>query len=118
MERLGAGQSAQIVVNAYNVNVMTIYRLQHRYITTNNRPRSGRPRFTTPRQDHFILHQHLQDRFTTITGTQQRPVSADIVRRLLASNNIHCRRPRDPILTNRHRQERLQWLVNNGGESS
>ena len=74
---------------------------------------------TTPRQDRSILLQHLQDRFTTTTetarptiGTQQRPISADTVRRRLASNNIHCRHPaRGSILTNRHRQERLQWAT-------
>ena len=67
----------------------------------------------------FILRQHLQDRFTTTTktarhttGTQQRPISADTVRRRSASNNIRCRRPaRGPILTNRFRQERLQWAT-------
>ena len=69
-------------------------------------------------QGRFILSQHLLDRFTTTdtarhtTGTQQRPISADTVRRRLASNNIHCLRPaRGPILTNRHRQERLQWAT-------
>ena len=77
------------------------------------------PRVTTSRKDCFILHQHLQDRFTTTiktarhtTGTQQRPISADTVPRRLASNTIHCRRPaRGPILTDRHRQDRLQWAT-------
>ena len=119
--RLGAGQSAQIVVNAHNVNSRTIDRLQHRYNTvnsTNDRPRSGRPRVTTPRQGRFILRKHLLDRFTTTdtarhtTGTQQRPISADTVCRRLASNNIHCLRPaRGHILTNHHRHERLQWAT-------
>ena len=46
------------------------------------------------------------------TGTQQRPISADTVRRRLASNNSHYRRPaQSPILTNRNRQERLQWAT-------
>ena len=114
--RLGAGESAQIGANAYNVC------LQHRYYTTNGTndcPRSGRPRVTTPRQDRFILRQHLQDRFTTTTetarhttGTQQRPISADTVCRRLACNNIHCRRPaRGSIFTNCHRQEQLQWIT-------
>ena len=98
--RLGAGESGQIVANAYNVNVRTIYRLKHRYNTTNSindRPRSGRPRFNKPRQGRFILRQHLQDRFTTIDtarhtiGTLQRPISADTVRRRLAPNSINCR---------------------------
>ena len=54
--RLGAGQSAQILANAYNVNVRTIYRLQHRYNTTNStndRSRSGRPQ--SPHHDEIAL---------------------------------------------------------------
>ena len=41
--RLGAGHSALIVANAYNVNTRTIYCLQHRYNTTNDGPCCGRP---------------------------------------------------------------------------
>ena len=93
--RLGAGQSAQVVANPYNVNAMTIYRLQHRYNTTNTtngRPRRGCPRVTTLRQNRFILRQHLQGLFTITTGsarhttgTQQRLVTADTARCRLAS---------------------------------
>ncbi|XP_071083894.1 uncharacterized protein [Haliotis cracherodii] len=70
--RLQAGQCAQVVANAFNVNVRTIYRLQHRHTTTNTtdiRPRSGRPRVTTPRQDQFMIRQHLQNRFQMATET-------------------------------------------------
>ncbi|XP_076343273.1 uncharacterized protein LOC143243309 [Tachypleus tridentatus] len=44
-------------------------------IVTNNmdqlrdRPRSGRPRVTTPLQDHYIRLRHLRDRTTTATST-------------------------------------------------
>ena len=106
--RLGAGQSVQIIANAYNTTN-----------STNHRPHSGCPRVTTPWQGHFILYQHQQDWFTTTTetarhttGTQQRPISANTVRRHLASNHIHGRRPaRGPILTNHHQQEWLRWAT-------
>jgi len=57
------------------------------------------------------------NRFTTATetarntmGTHQRPISDDTVRRRLAATNLRCRLPaRGPVLTQRHRQSRLQW---------
>ena len=49
--RLGARQSAQIIPN-----VRTLYHLQHWYNTTNDRPHSGHPWVTTPRQHCIILH--------------------------------------------------------------
>ena len=83
-QAIGRLRAGQIVANAYNVNIRTVYCLQHRFNTSNNdHPRSGHPRVTTPRQDRFILRQHLKDWFTTTTetarhtiGTQQRPISA------------------------------------------
>ncbi|XP_071088871.1 uncharacterized protein [Haliotis cracherodii] len=118
--RLQAGQSAQVVANAFNVNVRTIYRLQHRHNTTKaseDRPRSGRPRVTTPRQDRFIIRQLLQNRFRMATETarqtidnHQRAISDRTVRRRQTANNISCHRPaRVPILRDRHRQARQQW---------
>jgi hypothetical protein len=74
---------------------------------------------TTQRQDRYILRHHLQDRFATVAqtpwqtiGINQRPVSDDTIRRRLAVINLACRRPaKNPILTPRHRQERLQWAT-------
>lgn len=121
--RLNAGQRPQVVANAFNCNVRTIQRLRERHTatnSTNDRPRSGRPRVTTQRQDRYILRQHLHNRFLCAThtarqtiGINQRPISDDTVRRRLQSSNLRCRRPaRGPILTPRHRRERLQWATN------
>jgi hypothetical protein len=65
------------------------------------------------------LRHHLRDRFNTAAqtarqtiGIHQRPVSDDTIRRRLAANNLACRHPaKSPILTPRHRQERLQWAT-------
>ncbi|ESO83906.1 hypothetical protein LOTGIDRAFT_236403 [Lottia gigantea] len=66
--RLNSGQRSQVSANAFNWSLRTIERFRFRYNTTNStddRPRSDRPRVTTPRQDSFILQQHLHDRFIT-----------------------------------------------------
>ena len=120
--RLHAGQSARQIANHFNCSTRTIERLRIRFNTTNStndRQRSGRPQVTTARQNRFIVRQHLMNRFTTATetarntmGTHQRPISDDTVRRRLAANNLRCRRPaRGPVLTQRHRQSRLQWAL-------
>ena len=117
--RLHAGQAARVIANDFNCSIRTIERLRQRFNATNStddRPRSGRPQVTTPRQNRFILRQHLNDRFTRASetarntiGTHQRPISDDTVRRRLAAYNLRCRRPyRGPVLTQRHRQARLQ----------
>ena len=110
--RLHAGQAARVIANDFNCSTRTIERLRQRYNatnSTNDRPRSGRPQVTTPRQNRYILRQHLNDRFarasetarhTCTNGTHQRPVSDGAVRRRLRSNNLRCRRPyRGPVLT-------------------
>ena len=120
--RLHAGQAARVIANDFNCSIRTIERLRQRYNatnSTNDRPRSGRPQVTTPRQNRYILRQHLNDRFARASetarhtvGTHQRPVSDDTVRRRLRSNNLRCLRPyRGPVLTQRHRQTRLQWTI-------
>ena len=120
---LRAGQSIQHVARAMNVHFTTIFRLNQRWTATgrvSDRPRPGAPRVTTPRQDRVIRRIHLQDRFQTAAdtartthGQQGRPISSRTVRRRLAEGGIRCRRPYvGPILTNRHRQARLNWAVN------
>lgn len=118
--RLNAGQSTQTVARAFNVHVTTIRRLRTRFNafqTTDDRPRSGRPRVTSVRQDRLIYFQHRQERTRSASetarvaiGNHQRPISSDTVRRRLRAENLHCRRPaRGPVLTNRHRNNRLIW---------
>jgi hypothetical protein len=104
-----------VIANDFNYNVRTIERQRVRYNatnSTNDRPRCGRPQVTTARQNRLMVGQHLRNRFTRATETQQRPISADTVRRRLVASNLRCYRPaRGPVLTPRHRQERLQWAL-------
>jgi hypothetical protein len=84
--------------------------------SNNERARSGHPRVTAPRQDRYILGEPMNNRLTRdkqVTrqpiGNNQRLISVDTVRRRLIANNIRCRRrAKEPLLTIRHRQERLQ----------
>lgn len=118
--RLHAGQRAAVIANHFNCSVRTIERLRQRFNATNStddRPRSGRPRVTTRRQDRQIVRHHLQDRFTRAAetarntiGTHHRAVSDRTVRRRLNASNLICRRPAvGPVLTQHHRRERLHW---------
>ena len=82
--------------------------------STNDLAHSGRPRDTTARQDMYIRRQHIYNRLTrATTDNWQPPISDNIVRHRFITNTAGCRCPTGgPILTVRHRQERLQWNTN------
>ena len=98
----------------------TISKLRRRFEETGSvrdRPRSGRPRITTPNQDRWIVLQHLRDRFRPASATARVTpglrylrISADTVRRRLRSQHLRARRPvRGPVLGNVQRRNRLRW---------
>ena len=113
---------ARQVARAFGVHVSTIYRLTDRFLQNNNvvdRPRSGRPRVTSQRQDRNIVRTRMRDRFLPATttarktvGTHNRPVSDTTVRRRLIAVHLDCRRPYiGQRLTQRHRIARHNWAV-------
>lgn len=115
-----AGQSVTDVARYFGVSENTIRRNEVRYRQTDSfkdRPRSGRPRVTSGRQDRHIRLSHLRDRFlpaartaATTIGTHGRPISGNTTRRRLVEAGLSCRRPlKGPILTPRLRQRRLDW---------
>ena len=118
---LEAGMDARQVARAFGVLVSTIYRLTDRFLHNNvvDRPRSGRPRVTSQRQDRNIVRTHMRDRFLPATttarqtvGTHNRPVSDITVRRRLIAVHLNCRRPYiGQRLTQRHRIARHNWAV-------
>ncbi|VDI22612.1 Hypothetical predicted protein, partial [Mytilus galloprovincialis] len=81
------------VANHFNVSRITIARLNTRLRdtgTTNDRPRSGRPRKTTLRQDRHIRIVHLRNRFVNASqtarhthGRHNNRISAQTVRKRL-----------------------------------
>ena len=73
--RIQAGESQNVVARDYNVHCSTISRLWQRYQqqgTTDDRPRSGRPRVTTAAQDRYIRLLHLRNRTVAATVTPNR----------------------------------------------
>ena len=66
------GQCHSDVARHFGVNVCTIDRLVRRLRETGqlaDRPRSGRPRVTSQRQDRFICLSHFRNRHLTATET-------------------------------------------------
>lgn len=116
--RLQCGSSISNVALYFDVAPSTIMRLWNRFQrhgSTEDRPRSGRPRITTPNQDRYIRVCHLRDRTRTATATASsipglRRISAQTVRNRLHEVGIRARRPLRRIrMTPRHREQRLQW---------
>jgi len=100
---LEAGVNQAVVAREFGVHRSTISRLQSKFRETNtvaDRPRAGRPRVTTLRQDRTIRLMHLRNRLKTATRTaseipgRNRPVvSRDTVLSRLRGFGIRCRRP-------------------------
>ena len=66
------GATQQKVATALGVHQTTVHRLQGRLVqfgNTNDRPRSGRPRVTTARQDRLMRLAHLCNRTRTAVET-------------------------------------------------
>ncbi|GFS11226.1 transposable element Tc1 transposase [Elysia marginata] len=114
-----------------NVNRTTIFRLRqrvHETDTVSDRPRSGRPRCTTQRQDRNLVRNHLNSRFHSASassrktrGRNNQSISANTVRRRLSTSSLRTCRPYiGPILTQRHRHQRTLWAQEhaNGVESN
>ena len=116
---LQGGISETDVARQVGCHLTTITRLVQRYQLTGvvaGRPRSSRPRVTTPAQGRFIRVTHPRNRTQAASRTAalvqgpRGPVSTDIIRRRLRDGGLHCRRPYvRPILTRQHRRRRLQW---------
>lgn len=102
--RMVAGQNAQIVANAFKVNVE-----DDRLRTTQIYHASPR---STARGTCWGWFTRVTETARQTIGTHQRFISTDTARRRLVANNIRCRRPaRGPVLTFRHWQEPLQWIT-------
>lgn len=103
-----------------NVSPSVIHRLQHRFQqtqTVRDRPRSGRPRITTRREDRYltltalrlrtVTAEHLRRTLRNNTGTN---VSTQTIRNRLRERNLRPRRQAvRPVLLPRHRIARQAW---------
>ena len=115
-----AGQVQRAVAGHFNVSQSVTSRLWNRFQHTGNvaeRPRAGRPRKTTVRQDRYVSNMAKRQRFQSAvrlnsdfrTATRVR-VSSQTGRNRLHTASLRVYRPAvRPILTLRHRTALLQW---------
>ncbi|XP_046555272.1 uncharacterized protein LOC124264565 [Haliotis rubra] len=116
---LEMGATHDHVAQTLGCHRVTVSRLVQRYRQTGqttDRPRTGRPRVTTPREDRYLRTLHLRNRFLTVTSSAAlalgRRVSRHTVTRRLRAFGIRAYRPfRGQRLTQAHRQRRLEWEV-------
>ena len=119
---LKQGQRQQQVANHFGVNVPTIERLVRRLSETGHladRPRSGRPRVTSRRQDRTIGLAHLRNRHLAATetalntvGTHNRQISLKTVGSRLREIGLRACHPYvGLLLTQARRLHRMAWLT-------
>ncbi|GFR66729.1 transposable element Tcb2 transposase [Elysia marginata] len=112
---LQAGLPISEVSLRMNVNRAKIFRLRqrlHETDTVSDRPRSGRPRCTTQRQDRNLVRNHMNNRFLSASassrqtrGRNNQRISTNTVRRRLSTFGLRVRRPYiGPILTQCYRR--------------
>ncbi|GFS00477.1 transposable element Tc1 transposase [Elysia marginata] len=108
---LQAGLPISEVSLRMNVNRTTIFRLRqslHETDTVSDRPRSGRPRCTTQRQDRNLVRNHINNRFLSASASSRQTRGRNnqrrnTVSRRLSTTGLRARRPYiGPILTQRH----------------
>lgn len=119
---LTAGMRNKDVARHFHVNESTISRLRTKFRQTGSvkdRPRAGRPRKTTRREDNYIVTSSRRNRFLSApkiaglvrnaTGTR---ICAKTVQRRLHSARLRSRRPYVGVpLTAGHRRARLNWAT-------
>ena len=114
------GQTQSAVANHFNVHRSVISRAMTRYRQTGlmtERPRTGRPTVTTPREDRYLATLARRNRFSTARSLQNdlqrvagNRVSTQTVRNRLHAEGLRSRRPAQRIpLPPHHRQQRLIW---------
>ncbi|KAL7828173.1 hypothetical protein AOLI_G00313250 [Acnodon oligacanthus] len=118
--QLQAGVPQNQVAASFGVSPSTISKLKAKVHITGDvrdRPRSGRPKKTTPQEDRFLTLSVLRYRRLSSTDLQSRfagrygrRLSAQTIRNRLHAANLRSHQAaRRPAMTALHRQARLRW---------
>ena len=116
------------VAVSFGIHRTTIWRLAQRCRTTGtvkDRPRSGRPKCLTSREeryiritagrDRFLPATRIVDRVRRVTGVR---ISAQTVRNKLKACRFKSRRPHKGMeLTVHHKRQRHAWKISNCAET-
>lgn len=84
-----------------------------------NRPKTGRKRFTSGRQDNYLIFKSLKDRKKTssvlaaeLSEAIGKPISARTVRRRLVGKLLKgCKARKKPWLSEANKKNRLEWAL-------
>lgn len=118
--QLEAGMKQRDVAARFGVSQSAIAKLKKRFRDTGDvkdKPRSGRPRVTTPQTDRYISNSVLRNRRVSARTMQSRVwardgrrISCDTIWRRLHQANLKARKAaRKPLMTALHRRNRLRW---------
>lgn len=111
-------RSAAEVADIFNVSQRQVERIRKRFQETgdvHDKPRTGRPRKTTDREDRLLVRQSKAVPFATAAQLQENwssenPVSTRTVRRILARNDLHGRiAAQKPALNKRQLKNRVTF---------
>ena len=108
--------SVNEVAQQFNVSRQTIHAIKVKIRqtgTVKDRQRSGRPVVTNAVDNRQIMPRHVRNRFLLSTETVRHfNISPNTVIRRLKTFRFRCRRPlKRFILTNNHKQRRLNWAT-------
>ena len=108
--------SMKEMAQVYSVSTSTIHDIvkkKNDYGTVVDRPRSGRPKISTFRDDQRLIRSSLKDRFQTASQLRHlwhiRAFNSTVKRRLLVAGLRGCVSKMKPPLTAKHRKARLVW---------
>ena len=111
-------RTAAEVADIFNVSKRQVERIRKRFEETGDvyeKPRSGRPRKTTVREDRMLVRQSKASPFSTAAELQEdwsaeTPVSTRTVCRILSRNGLHGRiSAQKPSLNKRHIKNRVAF---------
>lgn len=114
------GMSCRAIGRQLNLSHTTISRLIAKHVATGDvkdRSKSGRPPKTSAREDRVLVRMAWRNPFLNSVQLRNlwRPyqrLSTGTVRRRLHAAGLRARRPvRRPLLTPRHKQDRLNWCT-------
>ena len=123
-----AGWTKRAIARRFGVTHVTILNLLRKFEETGDvkdRPKSGRPKTTTPIEDQHIRLIALRDRFSAAPiirstilqrrGLGARPFSIQTVRNRLHRRGLRSRiAAKKPLLLPHHRRARLEWANRHG----